>query len=219
MSQLSDRSIRKLCQPTKLFGLVKQEPMITPFVAEKVVNESGKSYGLSVCSYDVRIAEDLELGPHPGFMWQKFLLSQEPFDVGSVEKFRERMSNYPKCFALANTIEDFVMPKNVVAYVVDKSSYARLFVSAFNTLMDPGFRGNLTLELVNLGDEVVSYKAGDPVCQVSFHKLDRRSRGYSGKYQGQPKRPVGVRLEGVPGVDGFQERDYGKRNATLTFEN
>ena len=98
--------------------------------------------------------------------------------------------------ALANTIENFIMPDDVVGYVVDKSTYARRFVSAFNTLLDPGWQGNLTLELVNLGNCPVNIKAGDPIVQIVFHWLDERTdRPYSGKYQNQPSHPVPPILE------------------------
>ena len=94
-------------------------------------------------------------------------------------------------YALANTLEDFAMPTNVVGYVVDKSSHARLFVSAFNTLLDPGWAGNLTLELINLSAEDLVLKAGDPICQIAFHYTTQSTdRPYSGKYMNQPKKPV-----------------------------
>ena len=97
---------------------------------------------------------------------------------------------------LAYTIEDFYMPDNVVGYVCDKSTYARLFVSAFNTLFDPGFQGNATLELVNMGEDVIDIKAGDPICQLAFHWLDKKTdRPYSGKYQHQTKAAHGPRYE------------------------
>jgi len=103
---------------------------------------------------------------------------------------------WPGESALANTMEDFCMPADVVGYVVDKSSFARVFVTAFNTLIDPGFHGNLTLELVNLGKEVVHYKKGDPVVQIAFHWLDRKTdRPYAGKYQHQTKQPHPARYE------------------------
>ena len=108
--------------------------------------------------------------------------------------FRSRL--YPRQSSLAHTLEDFHMPDNVVAYVVDKSSLARRFVSAMNTLIDSGFVGNLTLELVNLGEEVVDMKAGDPICQIAFHWLDEPTeRPYKGKYFGQTKAAHGVRYE------------------------
>lgn len=153
MTILSAQSIKRLCEAG----------MITPFVDHKVV-VTGTSYGLSSCSYDVRIAHDLAL--YPG----------EP--------------------SLAHTIEDFRMPSNVAGFVVDKSTYARRFMTAMNTLIDPGFIGNLTLELVNLGKERIVIKAGDPICQIVFHFLDEPTdRPYIGKYQHQSKASHGPRFE------------------------
>lgn len=100
--------------------------------------------------------------------------------------------------SLAHTVEDFDMPHNVVGYVVDKSTYARRFVSAMNTLLDPGWKGNLTLELVNLGASMVHIKAGTPIVQIAFHWLDEetdRPYGPSGKYYGQTKAAHGPRFE------------------------
>lgn len=156
MTILSAQSIRELC----LFG----DPMIAPFVSEKTV-VNGTSFGLSACSYDVRIGHDLLLAP------------------GASE--------------LAHTHEDFHMPDNVCAFVVDKSTYARRFMSAMNTLIDPGFVGNLTLELVNHGKEPIDIKYGDPICQIVFHWLDAETdRPYAGKYQGQTKAAHPARFEG-----------------------
>lgn len=203
MSQLSDYSIEKLCQDSKWFGLRKQQPMLVPFHAEKIV-VNGKSHGLSCASYDVCIGHDLVLGTIMDTVLHRF--HNEGLEHPGIEK----PAPY---FALANTIEDFHMPKNVSASVADKSSYARLFVSAFNTFIDPGFQGNLTLELVNLGDRPVHIRAGDPICQIIFNWVDRKSRGYSGKYQGQEKRPVGLRQEYYDGS--FEESDYGKQKSEI----
>lgn len=155
MSQLSAQSIRNLC--------LSMRPLITPFSDEKVV-VSGTSYGLSACSYDVRIGHGLILNPG--------------------------------AHSLAHTLEDFDLPHNVVGYVVDKSTYARRFMSAMNTLIDPGFIGNLTLELVNHSDKVIVISEGDPICQIVFHWLDQATdRPYTGKYQNQTKAAHGPRYE------------------------
>lgn len=108
----------------------------------------------------------------------------------------ELLAANPPMKALAYTVEDFWMPANVSAAVADKSSYARVFVSAFNTFFDPGFHGNATLELVNLGDEPVEYKKGDPVCQFIFSYLDMNTeQPYDGKYQHQTKAAHPARFE------------------------
>lgn len=198
MSQLSAQSIKMLCQSSRFFGLVKQEPMITPFEETKMI-VNGKSYGLSSASYDVRIAHDLTLGPNPSLLLAKMCKGIDYRGYRTehlMEAWRDRITSLPPSYALAHTIEDFVMPNNVVGYVCDKSTYARVFVSAFNTLFDPGFRGNATLELVNLGAETVTYKKGDPVCQFAFEWLDKKTdRPYRGKYQNQTKEAHGARYE------------------------
>lgn len=184
MSRLSAQSIRELCT-----GFVP--PMITPFEPEKVV-VNGKSYGLSHASYDCRIAHDLTLGVHPGILMAQSMLRNDPYG-----RMVDLLDKNPPHFALAHTIEDFHFPDNVSGQVADKSTYARLFVSAFNTFFDPGFHGNATLELVNLSDKPVVYKAGDPVCQFLFDWLDKPTDNpYRGKYQNQPKKAVGPIFEG-----------------------
>ena len=188
MAQLSAQSILKRCRGPR--------PMISPFSEEKVVI-NGKSYGLSAASYDITIAHDLQLGMHPGYLLADLLRSEDD-PMKALCMFKEHLP--PPSFALAHSVEDFIIPDNIVGYVCDKSTYARLHVSAFNTVFDPGFEGNATLEVVNLSDRPVVIRAGDPICQLVFHWLDMPTdRPYAGKYQRQPARPVGAILEGMEG--------------------
>ena len=189
MSQLCAQSILALCTNTL-------HPMITPFVKDKCV-VNGKSYGLSAASYDVRIAHDLTLGPNPVYLLSDLLRANRNYHVQTVmDLWKTKLPNFPSPHALAHTVEDFNIPPDVVGYVCDKSTYARVFVSAFNTLFDPGFKGNATLELVNLGSDIIHIKAGDPICQFTFHWLDEATdRPYAGKYQHQTKAAHGPRDE------------------------
>lgn len=196
MARLSAQSIRDLC-----VGVPK--PMLVPFQADKLV-VSGKSCGLSAASYDCRINHDLVLGPHPGYVLRNYLLGRSDEEIATAEynariegktyepfsfmELRERFKNTPECYSLAYTIEKFHMPNKVSADVADKSTYARLFVSHFNTFIDPGFIGDLTLEIINLGNETIEIKAGDPICQIIFTWLDEETEkpyGDGDKYQHQ----------------------------------
>ena len=188
MSQLTGKQIASLCRDYRRTWLgfkVNAQPMISPFEpVKRVVN--GKSYGLSGASYDCRIAHDLTLGINPAFILANFQLEYGLGRNYQAEKELDKaLSDNPPCFALAHTIEQFSMPDNVVGYVCDKSTYARLFVSAFNTLFDPGFEGDAVLELVNFSDKPIELKAGDPICQFAFHWTDGKTQPYRGKYQHQ----------------------------------
>lgn len=97
---------------------------------------------------------------------------------------------HPSMFKLAVTLEEFNMPINVAGQVLDKSTWARRGLSCFNTFIDPGFKGFMTLELLNVGYKELFIETGDPICQIVFFWVDEDTEGYKGKYQDQPKEPV-----------------------------
>lgn len=205
--RLRAQSIKKLCQPTRFFGLVQQQPMLVPFSQDKV-RVNGKSKGLSAASYDVSIDHDLVLGPDPGHVWLE-KTRHDLMPTSESPKWKQMLADallYPS-YSLAYTVEDFYMPHNVSADVADKSTYARFFVSAFNTFIDPGFHGNLTLELVNKTPETIYIKKGDPICQIIFTWTDGKTdRPYNGKYAHQKKGAVGARLESDDGTSYIEKK-------------
>lgn len=100
-------------------------------------------------------------------------------------------------FRISSTIEHFDMPNDVMAIVHDKSTWARCGLSVFNTVIEPGWRGFLTLELVNHSYRPLEIEAGMPIAQIVFHRLDEPVEGYAGKYQDQADRPVEAILEPI----------------------
>lgn len=97
----------------------------------------------------------------------------------------------PWGFRLAVTIERFTMPHNVLGVVHDKSTLARRGVSLFNTYIDPGWSGYLTVEISNRTLIPRLLVAGQPIAQIVFYFTDRPvSRPYSGKYNNQDAIPV-----------------------------
>lgn len=92
----------------------------------------------------------------------------------------------PGGFSLASTIEQFNISANVIAFVHDKSTWARKGLAVQNTVLEPGWRGYLTLELSNHSQRPIEILAGMPIAQVIFHKLTMATDApYNGKYQNQ----------------------------------
>lgn len=90
------------------------------------------------------------------------------------------------------------MPNDLLAVVHDKSTWIRRGLSVHNTVLEPGWRGYLTLELAYHGYGRLSVKAGDPIAQIVFHMLDfTTSQPYTGKYQDQPAGPQPAKMEVV----------------------
>ena len=102
----------------------------------------------------------------------------------------------PGGFCLASSIEKFNLPNFIVGICHDKSTLARRGLSVFNTVLEPGWFGYLTLELSNRGNELIILSRESPIAQIIFHKLDEPTRQpyeKDGKYQGQQRGPVSAR--------------------------
>lgn len=151
---LSAQSIRVRC--------LGKFPMVEPF-HDRTIHE-GRTFGLSSCGYDVRLARSVWLWPFYGRL---------------------------------NSIVEFIdLPDDVCAEVKDKSTNARLFVLVQNTIIEPGWRGYLTLELTRFLPWPIYLKKGTPIAQIVFNLLDEPTRQpYRGKYQNQQKGAQAAILE------------------------
>lgn len=93
----------------------------------------------------------------------------------------------PNQFVLATTLEYFHLPDDVTAFVEGRSSLGRMGLFIQNAgWVDPGFQGEITLELYNVNRCAIELKAGRRVGQLVFSQMDDKARNpYNGKYQGQ----------------------------------
>ena len=93
----------------------------------------------------------------------------------------------PNQFVLATTMEYFFLPDDVTAFVEGRSSLGRMGLFIQNAgWVDPGFKGEITLELYNANRCAIELKAGRRVGQLVFAKMDSAAQNpYHGKYQGQ----------------------------------
>lgn len=93
----------------------------------------------------------------------------------------------PGQFVLATTIEYFELPDNLTAFVEGRSSLGRMGLFIQNAgWVDPGFKGEITLELFNANRCAIELQSGRRVGQLVFAQMDDHALNpYHGKYQGQ----------------------------------
>ena len=118
---------------------------------------------------------------------------------------------HPGDFVLGTTKERVEVPSDLLATVQGRSSLGRLAVVIHATagIVDPGYDGQITLELSNLGAAPVALSPGMRVSQLIFTELknpaDRPYGAERGsKYQGQsgPQASrIGDDPEFAPGAD------------------
>lgn len=147
----------------------------------------GTSYGLSEAGYDIRIKQDVWFRKWNSNMFHSNLLGDRVF-WDTDDRFTAGR------FMLASAIEEFDMPGDLTGIVHDKSTWARQGLGVFNTVIEPGWKGFLTLELVYHGEQDLLIPAGSGIAQVIFHE-NKHTSYYDGKYQNQQDQPVQAILD------------------------
>lgn len=78
---------------------------------------------------------------------------------------------YPHQVALGTTLEYVSVPKNMFADIVSRSSFNRLGVT-LATSVQPGYRGCVSLELVNHGQSPIELVVGGRIVEARFYEID-----------------------------------------------
>jgi dCTP deaminase len=187
MTLLQDQALRDAVLDPDLSKRLVVMPMLEP--AEQI----------GPASIDVRLGTHFQYfervgnaGVDPGGELEK--LVEESQRTVSVD-FGVPLWLHPGQFVLGATLEYLKLPAHLGAYVVGRSSWGRLgLLVATAIMLQPGWGGNLTLELVNHGESPIALYAGSRIAQLAVHSLEEESESpYSGKYMG-PTGPWASRL-------------------------
>lgn len=202
--------IRTICATKRLY--------IEPFVAQKRVHlNSSLSYGLTYAGYDVRLdrirfankqasvdASKL-VGKRdrlPATASTAFIYGSDERDI--VDRVRELQKNmwlpsvshgwlFPGDFCIGSIMEFMYVPSTMDGGLKDKSSLARLGLQVQNTVIEPGWMGYLTVELINHGHMPIFLEHGMPIGQMQYTLTDYKCEPYEGKYQNQQAEPTPAR--------------------------
>ena len=84
---------------------------------------------------------------------------------------------------LVPTLEWIELPHDLAGTLRCRSSFGRRGVLLGAGFVDPGFRGQLTLCLTNLGNDDLFVRMNDRVVQMILHEVREGYMSYSGRYQ------------------------------------
>jgi dCTP deaminase len=152
-----------------------------------------KEEHIGSCSIDLRLgnqfrvfkhAEVTHVDPREG-------LRNDIMDL-VVKRDDESFIIHPGEFVLGSTIEYVKIPKHLVARLDGRSSWGRLGIIIHSTAgsVQPGYEGQLTLEIANISKVPVKLWPGSRICQITFERLtspcqisykERSSSKYSGQ--------------------------------------
>lgn len=161
---LSDKSIKQL---------MKEEKLIVEPLKEKQIQPA--SIDLRLGNNFLKINENL----------MEVMTLEDEIEYVSLE--REKIVIPPQSFLLATTMEHIELPIDLTAFVEGRSSIGRMGLFIQNAgWVDPGFAGQITLELFNANRLPIKLISGRRICQLVFARMDQKPyRPYNGKYQHQ----------------------------------
>lgn len=172
------------------FGILNDQEIEAANILEPfepgVKREGVISYGVSHFGYDIRVADKFKIFSNVG--------STGPIDPKAInaEEFFEVKTDKciipPNSYALAESVEHFHMPTDVMGVCLGKSTYARCGIIVNVTPLEPGWEGILTIEVSNATPRPTIIYANEGICQVLFFRGTPPSTNYrskSGKYQQQ----------------------------------
>ena len=92
-------------------------------------------------------------------------------------KENESFFLHPGELALASTLESVSVPDDLVAWLDGRSSLARLGLMVHVTAhrIDPGWHGQIVLEIFNSGKLPLALKPGMDICAINFETLSSPS--------------------------------------------
>ena len=184
MSVLSDRWIKKMALERK---------MINPFVAEQK-RGSSISYGLSSFGYDARVSNEFKIFTDV----DSAIVDPKNFKNNS---FVSRTTNEcvipPNSFALASTVEYFIIPKNILVICLGKSTYARCGIIVNVTPLEPGWEGHVTLEFSNTTPLPAKIYANEGAAQFIFLEGNEKPEITYEQRNGKYMKQTGVTLPKV----------------------
>jgi dCTP deaminase len=164
-------------------SLLAHEGMITPF-AEGVARPGVISYGVTSFGYDMRVADEWARVEQVGAQ----VIDPKNIIDQWVQWTQPYIVLHHGEFVLCRSVETFAIPEDVVGIVVGKSTYARCGLIVNCTPMEPGWTGQLTIELHNASRHAIKVYANEGIAQVMFFRGERPAVTYAdkrGKYQGQ----------------------------------
>ena len=165
--------------------MAREQHMIEPF-QESLAQRGAISYGISSYGYDFRVDRTYQICSENS----STLLDPKEISAEFFDDFEgDHCIVPPGSFVLAQSVEYFRIPRDILTLCTGKSSYARCGILVNVTPFEPEWEGYATLSIANTGPAPVKIYSGEGIAQLLFleaSEVCKTSYGdRKGKYQAQ----------------------------------
>ena len=161
----------------ELLELVKKNNLVEGLCERELTNPEGNSF-------DLRLGELFTI-EGKGFLGET---ERKTCDIKSVAKYEEGKKNSvvvkPGDFYLFKTIEKVNMPDNLVGMFKPRTTMQRMGIFLRSSQAAPGYSGELTFAIKNLGPCEVEIEMGARVIHMMCAEIKGKTNLYRGQWQG-----------------------------------
>lgn len=164
----------------KLHELVEKESLVEDLCERELNNPEG-------AGFDLRLGEVFEISGD-GFLGVE---ERETPEVKSLAKYDPEKiddENFfvfePGKYYLIKTIEKVNLPVNLSGVIFPRTTMFRSGLGLFNGVVQPGYSGELTFGVCNLGKSNIKVSFGARVVHITFQEVLGEGNQYRGQWQG-----------------------------------
>ncbi len=164
----------------KLHELVKEINLVENLCDREKNNPEG-------AGFDLRLGEVYEI-EGDGFLGVEERSTPTIKLVAKYEKEKPETENFfvfePGKYYLVKTIEKVNLPVTISGIIFPRTTLFRSGLGLFNGIVQPGYQGELTFGVCNLGKSNIKISFGARVVHITFHEVLGEGNQYRGQWQG-----------------------------------
>jgi dCTP deaminase len=164
---------------------IQEEVVIRP-LADGAPKTGAVSFGVSSYGYDVRVGRKFKVFTN---VYGAVVDPKNFTPSAFVDIEADHCVIPPNSFVLAETVEYFEIPRDILAICMGKSTYARCGIIVNVTPLEPEWRGKITIEISNTTPLPAKIYANEGIAQILFLRADQVCKvSYAdkkGRYQDQ----------------------------------
>ncbi|MCX6763541.1 MAG: 2'-deoxycytidine 5'-triphosphate deaminase [Candidatus Moranbacteria bacterium] len=164
----------------KLHKLVDQVKLVENLCDREMKNPEG-------AGFDLRMGEIYEL-EGDGFLGAEERQTPESKSVAKYNPEKIDDENFfifePGKYYLIKTIERVNLPVNISGIIFPRTTLFRSGLGLFNGIVQPGYCGELTFGICNLGQSNIKISFGARIVHITFHEVLGEGNQYRGQWQG-----------------------------------
>ncbi|MEK7557857.1 MAG: hypothetical protein AAB530_01460 [Patescibacteria group bacterium] len=163
----------------KLHELVKKNKLVENLCNRELNNPEG-------AGFDLRLGEVYEL-EGAGFLGVEERDTPKIKLIGNYDQAKLETENFfifkPSKYYLIKTIEKVNLPITLSGIICPRTTMFRSGLGLFNGIVQPGYSGELTFGICNLGKSDIKISFGARVAHITFHEILGQGNQYLGQWQ------------------------------------